>query len=122
MRNRIIRIFNSTASEVAILVIVCCLIVITLTNEAYGKWNDAAVIAALLAGVVLVSLLLWATIMLITKKEVKEMAPKPRIVIENVSRLLWLYWAFLVFNPIVALIWAAFIIWDGVRSVRQTVW
>ncbi len=122
MRDRIIRIFNSTASEVAILVIVCCLIVITLTNEAYGKWNDAAVIAALLAGVVLVSLLLWATIMLITKKEVKEMAPKPRIVIENVSRLLWLYWAFLVFNPIVALIWAAFIIWDGVRSVRQTVW
>lgn len=119
MKELIRNIFNSLQCEIAILVIVCCMIVTNLTFKSYGEWNDIAVVSSILGGFVLFSLLIWATVKLITQKEVRAMSDKPRLVIESISRLLFLYWIYIVSGPIFAIIWAVFVLWDGIRSVRQ---
>lgn len=95
------------------------MIATNLTNSYYGNWTDVAVIASLLGGITLVSLLIWATVKLITHKEVKEMPPKSRLIIESISRLLFLYWIYITVGLIPAIVWAAFILWDGITSVKR---
>lgn len=119
MRNRIKNVFNSTVSEVAMLVIVCCLVVTTLPDGFGGAWNNMAVIAGIVGAAVFVGLLIWATVKLAAQKEVREMPVKARVIIESVSRLLLLYWFYIVGGPIIAAVWAVFILWDGSRTVKQ---
>lgn len=111
--------FNSTVSEVAMLVIVCCLVVTTLPDGFGGAWNNMAVIAGIVGAAVFVGLLIWATVKLAAQKEVREMPVKARVIIESVSRLLLLYWFYIVGGPIIAAVWAVFILWDGSRTVKQ---
>lgn len=119
MRDQIKSIFNSKASELSILLIVCCMIVITLTKQQHGEWTGVAAAASLIGGIVLISLLAWATIMIITKKKVIEMPIKSRLIIESISRLLLLYWIYITMGLIAAAVWSVFILWDGVRSIRE---
>ncbi len=121
MRNQIRNIFNSTLSEVSMLVIICCLISMNLSIELYGKWNIIEVVSIIIGALVLFSLLAWTTVMLFSKKEVKEMPIKPRIIIESISRLLFLYWLYITADLIAAIIWAALILWDGIISIKQMV-
>lgn len=119
MKVLIRNIFNSSLCEVSILVIVCCMIVTNLSFKSYGGWNDIAVVSSILGGFVLLSLLIWATVKLITKKEVRAMSDKSRIVIESISRLLFLFWIYITTGPIFTIIWAVFVICDGFRSIKQ---
>lgn len=119
MRNRIKNIFNSSVCELSMLVIVCCMIVTNLSLKHYNGWTGIAVAATVIGGVVLFSFLVRATLMLITKKKVKEMPIKSRLIFESISRLLFLYWIYIVAGPIFAIIWAAFMLWDGIRSFKQ---
>lgn len=119
MRERIRNIFNSRQCELSILIIVCFMIATNLSFKSYGGWNDIAVVSSILGVLVLLSLITWATVKLITKKEVRAMSDKPRIVLESISRLLFLYWIYITVGTIFAIIWAMFILWDGFRSVKQ---
>ncbi len=101
------------------LMIICCLISMNLSNEYYGKWNLIAIISIIIGALVLFSLLAWATVMFFSKKEVREMPIKPRLIIESISRLLFLYWLYVTTGLIVAIIWAGLILWDGIRSIKQ---
>ena len=119
MRNQIKNIFNSKESEISILIIVCCMIANILANSYYGNRTHIAVIASLLGGITLVFILIWATVKLIAHKEVKEMPRKSRLIIESISRLLFLYWIYITVGLILAIVWAAFILWDGITSVKR---
>lgn len=119
MKELIRNIFNSLQCEIAILVIVCCMIVTNLSYKYNGEWNDIAVVSSILGGLILFSLIIWITVRLINKKEIRAMSDKPRLVIETISRLLFLYWIYITAGPVFAMIWAVFVLWDGIRSVRQ---
>lgn len=119
MINQIRNIFNSKESEISILVIVCCMIATNLSIQRSGNWTDVAVIASIISGLILFFLLVWATIKLITRKQVKEMPRKPRLIVESLSRLLFLYWIYITMGLIPAIVWAAFVLWAGFTSVRQ---
>lgn len=119
MRNQIHNVFNSAYSEISMFLIVCCMIATTVSNNvAGGVWTDLGVASGIVGAVILVALLVWATVMLATKRQVKEMAPRPRVVLESCSRLLLLYWLCIASSPVMALIFLPFILWDGIRSVR----
>ena len=90
-----------------------------LANSYYGNRTHIAVIASLLGGITLVFILIWATVKLIAHKEVKEMPRKSRLIIESISRLLFLYWIYITVGLILAIVWAAFILWDGITSVKR---
>ncbi len=119
MRNQIRTIFNSATCELSILLIIGSMIVTKLSKDHHNGWNDLAVVASCIGVVVLVFLIVWITVKLITKAEAHEMPIKSRLVIESISRLLFLYWIFITFNLIPAIIWAVIILWDGFRSVKQ---
>ena len=97
------------------------MIATNITNSYYENWTDVAVIASLFGGITLVFLLIWATVKLINHKEVKEMPRKNRLVIESLSRLLFLYWIYITVGLIPAIVWAAFILWDGITSVKRNI-
>lgn len=119
MRNLIRNISNSSVCEISILVIISCLISFNLSIDYNGKWNTIAVISVISGAVVLFGLLTWATVMLITGKEVREMSLKPRIIIETVSSLLFLNWLYIAAGAIAAIIWGMFVVWDVIRNIRQ---
>lgn len=119
MRELIRNIFNSLQCEISILLILCCMIVTTISFKSGGEWNDIAVASSILGGFLLLGLLIWITVKLIARKEVRAMSDRPRIVIESISRLMFLYWIYITMSLIFAIIWAAFVVWDGIRSVRQ---
>lgn len=119
MRNVIRNISNSSVCEISILVIISCLISFNLSIDYNGKWNTIAVISVISGAVVLFGLLTWATVMLITGKEVREMSLKPRIIIETVSSLLFLNWLYITAGAIAAIIWGMFVVWDVIRNIRQ---
>ena len=85
----------------------------------YDKWTDISVLASIVGGLVLLYLLAWATFKLIAKKEVGEMPIKSRFIVESISRLLFMYWIYTTVGPILAIIWGVFIVWDGIRSIKQ---
>lgn len=119
MNNQIRNILNSTASAVSILAIICCLISMSLSIESYGKWNIITMGSTIIGSLILFCLLAWATVMLVSKKEVREMSTKPRLIVETISRLLFLYWLYLTAGLIGAIIWGVLIFWDGIRSIKE---
>lgn len=118
MKNQLKNIFNSPVCEISFFIIVCSMVVTNTSIKANEVWTDIAVASVLGGGIVLFGLLIWATYKLIARKEVKEMSPKPRLILESCSRLLLVYWIYITIGQLFALIWAVLIIWDGVRSIR----
>lgn len=118
MRNRLKNIFNSSVSEISMLVIVCCMITTNVSIKANGAWTDIAVGSSIVGGVVLFGLLIWATYKLIARKEVNEMPAKPRIVVETCSRILFGYWLYITAGLLFAMIWVAIMVWDSAISIR----
>lgn len=119
MVNRLKCIFNSAMCELSMLVVTCCMVVNMEALKHSGAWTGVAVGSALAGGVVLAVLLVWATVMIAAGKTVSEMPPRPRVIVETASRLLFLCWLFIATSLPFALVWLAFIIWDGVRSIRE---
>ena len=120
MNSQIRNIFNSTASEVSILAIIGCLISMSLSIESYGNWNIITTVSTIIGFLILLCLLVWATTVLVSKKEVREMPTKPRLIVETISRLLFLYWLYISTGVTVAIIWSVLILWDGIRSIKKT--
>jgi len=90
-----------------------------LANSYYGNRTHVAVIASLLGGITLVFILIWVTVKLIANKEVMEMPRKCRLIIESISRLLFIYWIYITVGLIPAIVWAAFILCDGITCVKR---
>lgn len=118
MINKIKMIGNSAITETTILIIIGCMCATTISLKVAGYWNDIAVVASLVGGVVLFALLIWATYILATKRVIKEMKQKPRVIIEIVSSLLFSYWLNITVSSIVALIWLFLFILGEIRSFR----
>lgn len=122
MVNRLKNIFNSYVAEISILVIICCMIATSIPMKYEGGWTGMAVAAALTGGAVTLALLIWATYMLISNKEAREMPAKSRLIVEACSSLLMMYWIYLVYSLTIALIWLPlflWVLWTDLRSTRQ---
>ncbi len=119
MNNQIRNIFNSLVCEVSIAIIIGCMIITSLSIEPNGELNGVALLSSIFGALVLLGLLTWAIIKLTSKREVKEMPIKSRIVIESISRLLFMYWLYITVGALPAIIWAVFILWDGIKSIRK---
>lgn len=118
MTNRLKMIGNSAITETAILIIICCMCATNISLKDVGSWNDVAVAASLVGGLVLFALLIWATYIIMTKRIITEMHPKARIIIEIVSSLLFSYWLYITASPIVALIWITIFVLGEIRSFK----
>lgn len=119
MRNRIINVFNSSFSEISLLVISCSLAAIGISTKLGSQALNVETAAAIIGGIALFFLLIWATVTLIRRKYVKEMPAKTRVIVECVSYLMILLWLCMGTSPVVALIWALLFIWNIVRGVKQ---
>lgn len=91
----------------------------SLSIEFYDKWNIFAVMSTIIGALILFGFLVWATIILLSKKEVREMPTKSRLIIETISRLLFLYWLYITAGLIVAIIWGVLILCAGIRSIKE---
>ena len=120
MRNRFIAAGNTAFSEVMIFFITCCLATMGAATKIANEFSQLALGAAIAGGTILFCWLAWMTYVLVTKKDVVEMEPKPRVALESCSRLLGLVWIFLTFSPVwCGLPFAFLIIWDGYKAIRQ---
>ncbi len=119
MKEQVKNVFNSAPCEIAMLLILCSMIVTTLALKADGAWTAVSVATTVVGTVVCVWLLVWAIYRLIKRIPVKEMAPKPRFVVETCSWILLLYWFYIAASWIVALIWLPFVLWAVIRSAKS---
>ena len=120
MTNQLKNLFNSYVSEFAMLIIVCCMIGSTLPLRLYAEWTAIAVASALIGGIVLFAWLIWATYILISKKRVKGMSMKSMLIVETCSRILMLYWAYLVSESfLVVLPFALLFAWEEYRLIMD---
>ncbi len=119
MRARIKTVFNSTFSEIALLVITCVLVTMGLAKNGMFVSSDMEIGVGIAAGILIFAWLAWCTYMIATGKPLREMPPRPRIVMESCTRLLLIFWVYLIGGAIMAAILAIFILWDGVRSLRD---
>ncbi len=119
MVKRINNILNSLVSEIAMLIVVCCMVVISVSFKTHGLWTDTAVVSTVIGGIVLLAWMVWAAVVVAFRKNVRKMPLRSHIVLESASRILFLYWLYITGAPVIALILVPFIVWDGVRSVKQ---
>lgn len=117
MINRLQNICNSPFCEISMLIITCGLFVSALFT--HRNETSAATASTLIAAIALFSLLIWATIMLIKNKRIKEMSTKPRVIVEICSSTMFLLWLCISSSYIFALIWSPFFIWNCIRNVKQ---
>ena len=110
MRNQIKNVFNSTISEISMLMIVLCLVLISLSVK----------MAGLAAGVILGGWLSWATYKLVTRKPVVEMDVKSRLIAESCSCFLIFCWLLLGSFPLAAVIWAPLFTYTLYRSFKES--
>ena len=119
MRNQIKNVFNSTISEISMLMIVLCLVLISLSVK-MGGVPVVEVGAGLAAGVILVGWLSWATYKLATRKPVAEMDVKSRLIAESCSCFLIFCWLLLGSFPLAAVIWAPLFTYTLYRSFKES--
>lgn len=120
MINQLKNLFNSYVSEFAMFIIVCCMIGNALPLRLYAEWTDIAVASALTGGIVLFAWLIWATYILITKKNVKSMPLKYMLYIETCSRILMLYWVYLINESFIIVIpFALLFAWQEYRLIMD---
>ena len=91
MRNLVKDVFNTPFSEIAINLIVSCWVTITVSLNLDKDWTDIAVGAAIAGGIILVLLLVWATVMLVMKKQVTVMPFRVRKMFEGCGWFLLAY-------------------------------
>lgn len=117
---RIRHIFNSTASETSILLIICCMIATALPLKLHGQWTVSAVTATIAGAVVLAAWLGWVIYVTAAKKPVREMSAKPRLAMETCSRILSLFWIYIVTSSwIPVLPFAILFIWQEYSDIRN---
>jgi len=104
MSNRIKSIFNSVVSEIAMLLIACCMVGNALALNLYGEWTVTATASVLIGSAVLSSWLIWVVYILCTKRPVKEMPPRQLFFVQSISYILCLGWGYLVTDSFVYLI------------------
>lgn len=124
MINQLKNLFNSYVSEFAMFIIVCCMIGNALPLRLYAEWTDIAVASALIGGIVLFAWLIWGTYILISKKRVKSMSMKSMLIVETCSRILMLYWVYLINESFIIVIpFALLFAWQEYRlimDIRET--
>lgn len=116
MRNKLKILFNSVASMVAMLIIVCCMNIVAMPET----HPDMEVVMALAAGASFITWMLWATYVLLRNKEVKEMPPKSRFVMEVAICLLFGFWIYMKASLLVfSIVWIPLMMWILSRSYKE---
>lgn len=110
MINRIKLIGNSAFSIIAILIISCSMCTTAWSLKYYSEWNNTAITATLIGGIVLFAWLIWAAYVFCKKCVVKELEPKSRIIVQMLSGVLFMCWLYIIASPVVALIWLPMLI------------
>ncbi len=119
MRNQLKNLFNSKYSELSMLAIIMCLVIIALSKK-LGGVMAIEVAAGLAAGIILVVWLAWSVYVLATRMQVTEMEVRSRLITESCSCFLILCWLALSNTPVIALVWAPFCLFTLYRSIKDT--
>ena len=117
MGNRLKNIMNAAVSEIVLLTIISCLVVIRLSWNENGHWEIISTTAAIIGGIVLISWIIWVVTIILSKKIVKDIPLKYGIVIETLSWLFLFYYIYISKDLVSSLIWLPLIIWNIYRSI-----
>lgn len=109
MTNRIKLLFDSVVSELTMLALACCLVLIAI----FGHLDDAsktdiATAAGIAAAVIFVGWLIWATTILAGNKTPRQMSPTRRLAVEGGIILLFFVWFIAGGTPVYACPWLLF--------------
>lgn len=118
MYNQIKTIFNSTLWQVALLLIVSCMVLVSVSFTIAGNLIMSLVFL-FLAFLLLVGVLLWTAYVLSKGRELRPMPLRPRIIVENVVRVMVLYWFYLAGNLVLVIIGAVFVVWGFVKDFKK---
>ena len=111
VRNNLKRLLNNAVSEVLMLVVVCCLVTETVSVQLNNEWTTLSIAANVACGAVMLVWLVWATYMLCSGREIKEMRPASRRVVECCSAVLFVYWFVAAGYPRFAWPWMIVVAW-----------
>lgn len=98
MTNKIRMIGNSSITEIAMLIIICCMCATTMSLKDSGAWDAVSITASLTGGLIVVALLIWATYVMLSGRTLKPMPRKPKLIVDCVSGALFVYWLFVSFS------------------------
>ena len=116
MRNKLKILFNSVASMIAMLIIVCCMSIVAMPET----HTDMEVVMALVAGACFIVWMLWATYMLLRSKDIKEMPAKSRFVMEIAICLLFGFWVYMKASLLVfSIVWTPLMLSTLTRSYKE---
>lgn len=118
MYNQIKTIFNSTLWQVALLLIVSCMVLVSISFTIAGNLIMSLGFL-ILAFLLLVGVLLWTVYVLSKGRELRPMSLRPRIIVENVVRLMVLYWFYLAGSLLLVIIGAVFVVWAFVKDFKK---
>lgn len=102
MISRFKSLVNSPVTEIAVNILICCWVTVSVSLSLHHEWTDIAMAAAVGQGFVLLSLLLWIAYIIAAKKSVREMPLKARRAIETCSWLFMIYCLLVNFFPSLA--------------------
>lgn len=118
MYNQIKTIFNSVVWQVMMLLIVSCMVLVAISFTIVG--NLIMSLGFLILDFLLfVGVLLWTAYALSKGRELKPMPLRSRIILENVVRLLLLYWLYLAGNLVLVMIGAVFVVCAFIKDFRK---
>ena len=116
MRNKLKILFNSVASMIAMLIIVCCMSIVAMPET----HTDMEVVMAWVAGTSFIAWMLWATYMLLRSKDIKEMPAKSRFVMEVAICLLFGFWVYMKASLLVfSIVWSPLMLSTLTRSYKE---
>lgn len=120
MGRKIRSIITSTPGQVSLFIIICCMLVSTLSIKHNGGWDDTSTTSAIIGGATLLSILGWSAYKLITKSEIKKMPLIPHIIIWSISVILFIYWNYIAVGLLDCIIWGIITIWYGIRQFKPS--
>ena len=81
MGKRINNILNSLVSEIAMLIVVCCMVVISVSFKTHSLWTDTAVVSTVIAAKVVFAWIVWAAFGFAFNKKVMKKPIRYKIVL-----------------------------------------
>lgn len=119
MRDKIKQICNSVVFESTLLLTVCLILATSLSVKYAGGWTPLSWGLAIGASCILFAGLVWGAHVYFTEKTVKQMQPIPMLLIETCSRVLILYWLYVVSTPRAVVIWAILFIMQEYKLIKD---
>ncbi len=123
MTNQIKSLFDSVVTELVMLALACCIVLIAQPTNSPAA--DLSIGAGIAAAAILICWLAWASYILMTRKTPREMPCAWRLAVEGCILILFIVWFITCSAPVFSWPWLIFILWKGpdtlgtYRSLRR---